>query len=63
MEAFEQSEKVRKKYKYLTHIPQNSDIKFAEVMINSYLSYENLAAYEDEVNFRDLTTNLCIQNR
>ena len=49
MEAFQDNEKARKRYKYLSHIPLNSDIKFVDIDLSAYLSFEALNAFDEEV--------------
>lgn len=43
------SEKIMQRYKFLNHLPENTDAKFVEVYMDNLLSKENLKNFKTEV--------------
>jgi len=50
MDSFQHSDQTRKRYRFLDHIPLNSDIKFAQVEMRFYLSTMNYQTLNQELD-------------
>lgn len=67
MDGFQQNEKTRKRFKYLGHIPLNADIKFVNIEMNPFLTFETLLILDEEVSHyvipcNSLTTVNLVEN-